>query len=153
MEPSEPFEEDPRNLGSILTHLRNLLVMRLLLHKNLINRLQNLEAVHMVQPFCHIPTVGLSLSNHLFILQTTLLEYSPFHVHKNFHSALLLGSDFTFFPILIDSLLAAHRLNQNLLLMILRPLFRHIYIHLNMIIFNTNSLLYRFFSSLWLQFG
>jgi len=153
MEPFEPFEKDPRNLDSILTHLSNLLVIRLPLHKNLINSLKNLEAVHMVQPFGHFPTVGLSLSNHLFILQTTLLEYSPFHVQENFHSALLLGSDFTFFPTLIDSLLAAHRLNQNLLLMILGPFFRHIYIHLNMIIFNTISLLYQFIPSLLLQFG
>ena len=140
VESSHPFEEDPRHFGSILTHLLDLQVLRFLLHKRLVDCLQYLQAFNMIQPFGHFSTMSLSFGYHLFVFQTAFFKNSPLHVHENSHASLLLGSNFAFFTALINGLLTTHRLNQDLLLMTLRPFFSHIYIQLNMIVFITTAL-------------
>lgn len=106
----------------------------------------------MIQPFGHFSSMCLSLCNYLFILQSTLFEDTPLHIHKNLHTSFLFSSNFALLTTLLNSLLTSHRLNQDLLLVILWPFSSQIHIKLNMIIFIASAFFHYFLPCIHFQF-
>lgn len=112
-------------------------VMRFPCQKNLVHLRQGISTFNVIQPFSHFFTVKLSLSDHLFILQSSFFEDAPFHVHENLHSPLFFLISFSLLFILFDCLLPSHGLNYDLLLVVLRPILCQFCILLDVVIILT----------------